>query len=113
MLVQHDRVRARGTLDQSLRLQRWNLVRESERAGPRQLIREPLRRDREAPGLAPDQRMRPLDGHREPQVLRGGDDVARVALADREGGRYREHQRLSVSLGGAGALERFEVGLEA
>ncbi len=112
-IVQHDRARRGRTLDEPLRLQPLHLARKAERPGRGQLVGEALRGDAVAARLPSDQRMRPLDRHREPELFRGRHHVARVPLGHGERRLHAEHHRLPVHLDRLRLCERGEVRLDA
>src|SRR5207247_1994088 len=97
---------------EALRLQPRDLARKAECPGRGQLVGEALRGDAVAARLPPDQRMRPLDRHGEPELLRWRHHVARVPLGHGERRLHAEHHRLPVHLDRLRPCERFKVRLD-
>src|SRR5436190_21046604 len=63
ILADHDCVLCRRTANQSLRAQGIHFMHETERACPRELTLERLRRHTILPALLSDERMRKIDRH--------------------------------------------------
>ena len=75
----------------------------------RELRGETLRRHVIGARLPPDQRMRPLDRHRQTQRLRRRHHVRRVLVGHGEGCRDREHRGLATHGGRPRLRERVEI----
>ena len=89
----------------------FGLPHEAEGTRRRQVPRERVGGDVVAAGLATDERVRPLDGGRQPEPCRPARDVGRIALGQLEGRGDPVDHRIAGLVGDAGLLQGREIRL--